>query len=59
MSGMRSLNGASDSQSVFSRKRSHCRIVEIDSWMSNEIHVISATVDRARLCFVEPDVRVR
>jgi serine/threonine-protein kinase RsbW len=43
---MRGLNRASDSQSVFSRKRSHSRIVEIDSWMPSEIHAISPTVDR-------------
>jgi serine/threonine-protein kinase RsbW len=43
---MRGLNRASDSQSVFSRKRSHSRIVEIDSWMPSETHAISPTVDR-------------
>src|SRR5712664_4132468 len=46
MSGMRGLNRTSDSQSVFSRKRSHSRIVEIDSWMPSETHAISPTVDR-------------
>jgi anti-sigma regulatory factor (Ser/Thr protein kinase) len=46
MSGMRGLNRASESQSVFSRERSHSRIVEIDSWMPSETHVISPTVDR-------------
>jgi len=46
MSGMRGLNGASDSESVFSRKRSHSRILEIDTWMPSDIHAISPTVDR-------------
>jgi serine/threonine-protein kinase RsbW len=46
MSGMRGLNRASDSQSVLSRKRSHSRVLEIDTWMASDIHAISATVDR-------------
>src|SRR6267154_1288775 len=46
MSGMRGLNGASDSESVFSRKRSHSRILEIDTWMPSDIHAISPRVDR-------------
>ncbi len=46
MSGMRGLNRTSDSQLALSRKRSHSRIVEIDSWMPSEIHAISPTVDR-------------
>lgn len=46
MSGMRSLTRESDSQSALSRKRSHSRIVEIDSWMPSEILAISPTVDR-------------
>jgi anti-sigma regulatory factor (Ser/Thr protein kinase) len=46
MSGMRGLNGASDSESVFSRKRSDSRILEIDTWMPSDIHAISPTVDR-------------
>src|SRR5467141_793658 len=46
MSGMRGLNRASDSQSVFSRKRSHSRILEIDTWMPGEIQAVSPTVDR-------------
>ena len=46
MSGMRGLNRTSDSQSVFSRKHSHSRILEIDSWMPSEIQDVSATVDR-------------
>src|SRR5258707_7980206 len=46
MSGMRGLNRASDSQSVFSRKHSHSRILEIDSWMPSEIQNVSPTVDR-------------
>ena len=45
MSGMRGLNRASDSQSLFSRKRSHSRILEIDTWMPSEIHAIAPTVD--------------
>jgi anti-sigma regulatory factor (Ser/Thr protein kinase) len=43
---MRGLNRASDSQSVFSGKRSHSRILEIDTWMASDIHAISLTVDR-------------
>jgi serine/threonine-protein kinase RsbW len=43
---MRGLNRASDSQLVSSRKCSHSRILEIDSWMPSEIHAISPTVDR-------------
>ena len=46
MSGMRGLNRASDSQSVFSGERSHSRILEIDTWMPSDIHAISPTVDR-------------
>ena len=46
MSGMRGLNRTSDSQLALSRKRSHSRIVEIDSWMPSEIRAISPTVDR-------------
>src|SRR5467141_3344000 len=46
MSGMRGLNRASDSQSVLSRKRSHSRILEIDTWMPGEIQAVSPTVDR-------------
>ena len=46
MSGMRGLNRTLDSQLALSRKRSHSRIVEIDSWMPSEIHAISPTVDR-------------
>ncbi len=46
MSGMRGLNRASDSQSVLSRKRSHSRILEIDTWMPGEIQPVSPTVDR-------------
>jgi anti-sigma regulatory factor (Ser/Thr protein kinase) len=48
MSGMRGLNGTTDSQSVFSRKRSHSRILEIDTWMPHEIHAILPTVDRLK-----------
>src|SRR5712675_1850692 len=46
MSGMRGLNRASVSQSLCSRKRSHSRILEIDTWMPSEIHAIASTVDR-------------
>ena len=46
MSGMRGLTRASDSQSVFSRERSHSRILEVDTWMASDIHAISPTVDR-------------
>src|SRR5258707_10921138 len=46
MSGMRGFNRESDSQSVFSRKCSHSRILEIDTWMPSEMHSISPTVDR-------------
>jgi anti-sigma regulatory factor (Ser/Thr protein kinase) len=46
MSGMRGLNRASGSQSVFSRKHSHSPILEIDSWMPSEIQDVSPTVDR-------------
>ncbi len=46
MSGMRSLNGATDSQSRFSRKRSRSSILEIDSWMPSEVRAISPLVDR-------------
>src|SRR6267378_1300820 len=48
MNGMRGLNRASDSQSVLSRKRSHSRILEIDTWMPGEIQAVSPTVDRLR-----------
>src|SRR5258707_14720935 len=46
MNGMRGLNRASDSQSVLSRKRSHSRILEIDTWMPGEIQAGSPTADR-------------
>jgi serine/threonine-protein kinase RsbW len=46
MSGMRSLNGASDSQSHFSGKHSRSSILEIDSWMPSKIQAISPLVDR-------------
>ena len=46
MSGMRSLNGASDSQSQFPGKRSRSSIMEIDSWMPSNIQAISPLVDR-------------
>ena len=46
MSGMRSLNGASNSQPRFSGKRSRSSIMEIDSWMPRAIQAISPLVDR-------------
>jgi serine/threonine-protein kinase RsbW len=46
MSGMRSLNRASDSQSPFSGKRSRSSVLEIDSWMPSEVRAISPLVDR-------------
>src|SRR5258708_30436500 len=46
MSGMRSLNRASDSQSRLSTKRSHTSVLEIDSWMPGEVRAISPLVDR-------------
>ncbi len=46
MNGMRSLNGAPDAQSPFSRKRSHSSILEIDFWMPSEVRAISPLVDR-------------
>jgi hypothetical protein len=46
MSGMRSLNAASDSQSQFSGKRSGSSMLEIDSWMPSVIQAISPLVDR-------------
>src|SRR6267154_2889128 len=46
MSGMRSLNPATESQSRFSKKRSRSSILEIDSWMPSKIQAISPLVDR-------------
>ena len=46
MSGMRSLNGASDSQSHISGKHSRPSILEIDSWTPSKIQAISPLVDR-------------
>src|ERR1700676_5769991 len=46
MSGLRSLNGAPDSQSPFSGKRSRSSILDIDSWMPSAIQAISPLVDR-------------
>ena len=46
MSGMRSLNSATESQSRFSKKRSRSSILEIDSWMPSKIQAISPLVDR-------------
>jgi serine/threonine-protein kinase RsbW len=46
MNGIRSLNGASDSQSRSSRKRSRSSVLEIDSWIPSEVRAISPLVDR-------------
>ena len=46
MSGMRSLNRASDSQSSLSAKRSRSSVLEINSWMRSEVPAISPLVDR-------------
>src|ERR1700732_3262085 len=46
MSGMRSLNRASDSQTPFSGKRSRSSVLGIDSWMPSKIQAISPLVDR-------------
>jgi serine/threonine-protein kinase RsbW len=46
MSGMRSMNGASDSQSALTGKRSRSYVLEIDSWMPSEVRAISPVVDR-------------
>jgi len=46
MSGMRGLNGALDSQSLFSGKRPRSSILEIDLWMPSEIPAISPLMDR-------------
>jgi len=46
VSGMRSLNRASDSQPPFSGKRSRTSVLEIDSWMASKIQAISPLVDR-------------
>jgi len=49
MSGMRSLNRASDSQLPFSEKRSPSAVLEFDSWMPSAIPAISPLVDRLML----------
>ena len=46
MTGMQSLNGASDSQSPFPGKRSASSILEVDSWMPSAIQAISPLADR-------------
>jgi serine/threonine-protein kinase RsbW len=46
MSGMRSVNPATDSQSRFSKKRSRTSVLEIDSWMPSKIQAISPLVGR-------------
>ena len=46
MSGMRSLNSASDPQLQFAGKRSQSSILEIDLWMPSEVRAISPLVDR-------------
>jgi serine/threonine-protein kinase RsbW len=45
MSGMRSLNGASNFQPQFSGKHSGSSILEVDSWMPSKIQSISPLVD--------------
>jgi serine/threonine-protein kinase RsbW len=49
MREMRSLNGASDSQSHLSGKRFFSSVLEIDSWMPNKLQAISPLVDRLML----------
>jgi serine/threonine-protein kinase RsbW len=46
MSGMRSLNGAANSQLALPGKRSRSSVMEIDSWMPSEVRAISRLVDR-------------
>jgi anti-sigma regulatory factor (Ser/Thr protein kinase) len=46
MNGMRSLNGASGSQSQFPGKRSRSSVLQIDSWIPSEVRAISPLVDR-------------
>src|SRR3981189_1671937 len=46
MTGMQSINGASNSESPFSEKRSRSSTLEIDSWMPSAIQAISPLVDR-------------
>jgi serine/threonine-protein kinase RsbW len=46
MSGMRSLNGAWNSQSAFPARRPRSSVLEIDSWMPSEVRAISPLVDR-------------
>src|SRR6266478_241227 len=46
MSGIQSLNQASESQSPLPGKRSRPSILEIDSWMPSAIQAISPLVDR-------------
>ena len=46
MIGMRSLNGASDSQPAIPGKRFCSSVLEIDSWMPSEVRAISPLVDR-------------
>ena len=46
MSGMRSLNRATDSQLRFSKKRSRSSVLEIDSWVASKVQAVSPLVDR-------------
>ena len=46
MSGMRSLDGACNSQPQFPGKRFRSSILEVDSWMPSKIPAISPLVDR-------------
>lgn len=49
MSEMRSLNGATGSQSQSSGRNSLSSVLEIDSWMPSKIEAISPLVDRVML----------
>src|SRR5260370_28042333 len=46
MSGIQSVNQASESQAPLSGKRSRSSTLEIDSWMPSAIQAISPLVDR-------------
>ena len=49
MSGIRSLNPATDPRSRFSKKRSRSSVLEVDSWIPSKIQAISPLVDRLML----------
>jgi len=46
MSGIRSLNPATDPRSRFSKKRSRSSVLEVDSWIPSKIQAISPLVGR-------------